>query len=187
MSINRQALQKPCREVIGISVPPNIALTSFSASVKLINLRGKRATCEWFCIISSYQASQNAHAGPKGNQFAINETVVVVSFTATWQRGALLLQIAQAISVLAIDDARAPGGPATCGRKGKGYVGQYMESDLRRCPRCRPVPGHQGIHTSGWVLIGFLKSTMAEESARVDALMIRSGNTIATPQFTSCT
>ncbi len=43
------------------------------------------------------------------------------------------------MSVFAIDDARAPGGPATCGRKGKGYVGQYMESDSRRCPRCRPV------------------------------------------------
>jgi hypothetical protein len=52
-----------------------------------------------------------------GSQCGINATMVVVSFTATGQRSALLLQIAQALSVLAIDDTRAPGSPATYGRK----------------------------------------------------------------------
>jgi hypothetical protein len=52
-----------------------------------------------------------------GNQCGINAAVVVVSFAAIKQWNALLLQIAQALSVLAIDDTRAPGSPATYGRE----------------------------------------------------------------------
>jgi hypothetical protein len=52
-----------------------------------------------------------------GHQSGINAAVLVVSFTATGQRCALLSQIAQALFVLAIDDTRAPGSPATYSRK----------------------------------------------------------------------
>jgi hypothetical protein len=52
-----------------------------------------------------------------GKQRGINAAVVVVSFTATGQRSALLSQIVQAPFVLAVDDTRAPDSPATYGRK----------------------------------------------------------------------
>ena len=50
-------------------------------------------------------------------QCGINEAIVVGSIAATGQRTPLRFQMAQALSILAIDDTRAPGGPATYGRK----------------------------------------------------------------------
>jgi hypothetical protein len=56
-----------------------------------------------------------------GKQCGINAAVIVQSFAATGQRSALLLQIAQALFVLAIDHARTKGSPATYGRKVESY------------------------------------------------------------------
>lgn len=52
-------------------------------------------------------------------QRAINEAVIVIAFTASGMRGAMLMQMTQALPVLAIDHARAPGGMAACDRKGQ--------------------------------------------------------------------
>jgi hypothetical protein len=49
-------------------------------------------------------------------QRAINEAVIVIAFTASGMRGAMLMQMTQALPVLAIDHARAPGGMAACDR-----------------------------------------------------------------------
>jgi hypothetical protein len=54
----------------------------------------------------------------EGQKATVNVAVVVVSFASTGKGGALLLQMAQALSVLAIYDTRAPGGPTTYVRKG---------------------------------------------------------------------
>jgi hypothetical protein len=43
--------------------------------------------------------------------------VIVICFAAAGKRCALLMQMAQALSVLAIDHARAKGGRAACDRK----------------------------------------------------------------------
>jgi len=67
-------------------------------------------------MIASFHTLQTYMQDPSissGNQCGINAAVVFVSFAAIGQRSALLLQIAQALSVLAINDTRAPGGPAT--------------------------------------------------------------------------
>jgi len=60
---------------------------------------------------------QDPSISSENQQCGINAALVVGSFAATGQRSALLLQIAQALSVLAIDDTRAPGSPATYARK----------------------------------------------------------------------
>jgi hypothetical protein len=46
---------------------------------------------------------------------AIDAALVVVCFSATGQRSAMVLQTAQALLILAIHNARTPGGPAACG------------------------------------------------------------------------
>jgi hypothetical protein len=65
--------------------------------------------------MASYQHRKTYMHDPsssgKGQNPAINVAVVVISFASTGQRGALVLQMAQALSVLAIDDTRAPDRP----------------------------------------------------------------------------
>ena len=71
-------------------------------------------------MIASFQTSQTYMQEPtisSGSQCGINAAVLVVSFAATGQRSALLSQIEQALFVLAVEDTRAKGSPATYGQK----------------------------------------------------------------------
>ena len=59
----------------------------------------------------------------EASQPAVKEALVIVSLATTRKWSALILQTAQALSVLAVYDAGAPGGPAACRGKGRGVGG----------------------------------------------------------------
>jgi hypothetical protein len=82
------------------------------------------------CQTSQTYVQEPSISGGEDTKPAINAAVVVVSFTATGQRGALVLQMAQALPVLAIDNTRAPDGPEAC-EEGAQSVSQYMKSGSR--------------------------------------------------------
>jgi len=56
-------------------------------------------------------------------QPAVKEAMAITSLAITGKSSALILQTAQALSVLAIYDAGAPGGPAACRGRGRGVGG----------------------------------------------------------------
>jgi hypothetical protein len=66
---------------------------------------------------------------PEDGQPPVDAAVFVVRFAATLKRGAFVVQVAQPLPILAVDDAGAPGGKATYqrGERGQGQGGQCTE------------------------------------------------------------
>jgi hypothetical protein len=113
-------------------VPTNtIALTSFGAIVHLHGGTGPRDVSRTYAITAITQTYMHDPSISREKHPPIKAAVVIVFFAATRQRAALLLQMAQALPVLAINDAGAPGGLTACsqkGRKGSKLVSQYDKS-----------------------------------------------------------
>lgn len=107
----------PRGEAIAIRVPTNpIAFTSFGTSVNLSGNGGPVGVNRKHLLKHRKTYMQDPSISGD-DQRAINEAVIVICFAAAGKRCALLLQMAQALSVLAINHARATGGRAACDGK----------------------------------------------------------------------